>query len=207
MALFEAGQELSATDLNINLILTVGSTSEVTSPFTGQVIYDTGALAFKRYNGSTWVYFYPGRTYISKAANESVTSSTTLQNDDHFAFAVAASAFYTLEGYVMYDGGAGGAVGDLKCDFTVPSGASFTWTNFGTNTGGLTQYNAATQAATVARAMPTNGGTASISFQLKGYLNTAGTSGTLQFRWAQNTSSATAVVVYASSWMVLTRIA
>lgn len=199
---FASGVDLTAAMLNASSIPVVSSTADITTPFTGQVIFSTTGNVLYRYTGSAWTVFDPNTTWISKGANESITSSTTIQNDDHFAFSVVANAFYALEGYVPYDGAVGG---DIKCDFTVPAGSSFLWTNFGNNTGGVTQYNVATQGASVARAISGNGGTASVAFQPKGYLNTAGTAGTLQFRWAQNTSSGTATTVYASGWMKLTR--
>lgn len=185
-------------------IPTVSSTALLPTPYTGQLVYDTVTHTIKRYNGSVWATWDPNTTWISKSANENVTNSTTLQNDDHFAFTVATGAFYTLEGYLVVDGAVGG---DLKLDFTLPAGASMHWTNFGNNTGGVTQYNIATQAASVARAVSGNGGTASASLQPKGYVNIGGTAGTLQLRWAQNTLSGTASTIYASSWMKLTRIA
>jgi hypothetical protein len=146
--------------------------------------------------------------FIRKPANESVTSSTALQNDDDFAFAVAANAVYVLDdSLLLYNGAAAGA-GDLKMQFTGPAGSTFVWTNFGANTAGSSQYNVVTEvlAAGAPRAVPTNFGT-QMSCAPKGTLVTSGTSGTLQFKWAQNTSSATATVVNINSWMRLKRVA
>lgn len=144
---------------------------------------------------------------IRKPANESVTSSTTLQDDNDFAFALAANAVYTLEAYIIYSGAATG-LGDIKAQFTGPASATATWTNFGANVSGSTQYNVVPEglAAGAPRSMPTNAGT-SMTCEPKGVIITAGTSGTLQFRWAQNTSSATATVVGINSWMRLKRVA
>jgi hypothetical protein len=185
-------------------IPTVSSTAQIPTTYNGQLVYDTSVAGLKRHNGSVWALWDPNTTWISKSANETVTNSTSIQNDNDFAFTVASGAFYTLEGYLVVDGAVGG---DLKMDFTLPAGATMHWTNFGNNTGGVTQYNIATQAASVARAVSGNGGTASASLQPKGYVNIGGTAGTLQFRWAQNTLSGTASTIYASSWMKLTRIA
>ena len=149
--------------------------------------------------------------FIRKPSNESVTSSITLQDDNDFAFAVAANSVYTLESFIIYngviDGGTG--AGALKMQFTGPAGAAMTWANYGANTsGGVTNYNVVAESLTAGapRAVPTNAGT-SMTCQPKGTLVTAGTSGTLQFRWAQGSSNATATVVQANSWMKLTKIA
>lgn len=204
-AVFAAGETLAAAKLNASSIPVVSSTSDIITPYTGQIVFNTTTSCLHRYTGSAWVIWDPNTQWIQKAANESVTSSTTLQNDDHFAFSVAANASYALEGYVIYDGNTTPA-GDLKAAFTVPAGATLWWTNFGTNVSNLTQYNAATQNGTASRALPTNGGTTgTISFAPRGYLNTAGTAGTFQFQWAQNVSNATATTVFGGSWMKLTR--
>lgn len=205
---FVAGQILTADDLNRSSIPIVSSTSDITSPFTGQLVFNTTGNTLHRYTGSTWTLYDPNTQWLFKTSNESVTSSTTLQNDDTFAFTVLASARYALEGYCVYQG-ATDTAGGLKADFTVPSGASFEWTNFGANTSGTSQYNVTTQGASVARDMPTlpPPSPPGMSFQPKGWLLVAATPGTLQFRWAQQTSNATATIVRAGSWMKLTRIA
>jgi hypothetical protein len=43
-------------------------------------------------------------------------------------------------------------------------------------------------------------------FRVVGYLVTANTTGTLQFRWAQNTSDVSDTTVIADSWMRLQRV-
>lgn len=149
--------------------------------------------------------------FVRKPANESVTSSATLQDDNDFAFAVAANAIYTLQTYIIYSGAIDGGTGagGLKMQFTGPAGAGMTWTNFGANvSGGVTNYNVVAEglAAGAPRSVPTNAGT-TMTCQPKGTLVTSGTSGTLQFRWAQNTSNATATVVGINSWMRLKRVA
>jgi hypothetical protein len=50
-------------------------------------------------------------------------------------------------------------------------------------------------------------GVAVLSFLPHGYLTTAGTAGTLQFRWAQKVTNATATRIISGSWMKLTRTA
>lgn len=147
-------------------------------------------------------------SWALKTSNESVTSSTTLQNDDQLVLPVAANAKYTFEMFLIYDG-AGAGLGDLKRDFTGPSGIVMNYANFGPNNSaaGLTQYDVVMATLTdVSRVLGTNGATA-MTAQPKGYVATSSTAGNLQFRWAQNVSSATATRVLVGSWMKLTRIA
>lgn len=152
--------------------------------------------------------------WIRKPSTESVTSSTSLQNDDHFAFSVAANSVYALEGYVLYDGAQAAnsptSVGGLKSAFTGPAAASMSWTNFGGATefaGDLATYNMVAQGLTTSRNVATQvTATATMSFQPKGTLVTGVNAGTLQYQWAQATSNATATRVLANSWMKLTKI-
>jgi hypothetical protein len=146
---------------------------------------------------------------IRKPANQTVTSSTTLVDDTHFAFPVAANAVYALESYLIFTGAASPA-GGLKMQFTGPAGATMTWTNFGTNGAGvgtLTDYNVVAESISsgAPRAVGTNAGTV-MTCRPVGTVITAGTSGTLQFRWAQNASDATPTLVGVNSWMRLTKI-
>src|ERR1044072_97268 len=42
--------------------------------------------------------------FITKPSNESVTSSTTQQNDNHLFFSATASTNYWIKAYIMVDG-------------------------------------------------------------------------------------------------------
>lgn len=201
---FTAGEDLTAAKLNASSIPVVSATTDIATPFTGQIIFNTSTGCLHRYTGSAWTLFDANTQSAYKSAIESVTNSTTFQNDDHFSFSVLASSTYALDGYVVYDGASG--TGDIKTQWTGPAGASMYYTNFGTNvSGGLTTYNVVTQGLGASRDMGANGATA-MSFAPKAVLVVAGTAGTFQFQWAQNTSSATSTRIL-SGWMKLTKIA
>lgn len=174
---------------------------------TNMIVYDTTVPGLRRYNGGAWELFHPNTQFKFKASNETVTSSTTLQNDDVFAFTVVANAAYAMEGYIPYTALAGSSSGGIQSDFTMPAGGSMFWTNFGTpaNDGNLTQYNLVAQGSGAARNSAGNAGTV-MSMQPKGIFVVGGTAGTVQFRFAQSVSSATSTVVLGGSWMKLTRI-
>src|SRR5574341_1924364 len=61
------------------------------------------------------------QNFVRKTADESVTSSTTLQDDDHLVIAVEANTNYFIEAFLIYDGD---AAGDFKFTFSVPAGAT-----------------------------------------------------------------------------------
>jgi hypothetical protein len=142
-----------------------------------------------------------------KTATETVTSSTTLQNDDQLFLPVAVNARYIFDSALFYTGAASPA-GDLKLSFSGPAGATMKWANRGVNSSGLSQYNVVveTLAAGSPRAVGTNGATEMAAFPM-GTVTTSSTSGNLQLQWAQNASSATGTALLAGSVIRLVRIA
>lgn len=143
---------------------------------------------------------------VRKTATESVTSSTTLQNDNELFLSYVANASYILDGYIMYDGAASPA-GDLKIVFNVGGDVSyFQMTNFAVNSNALTSYNVVTEGANgTGRSIGTNL-TTTMSLQPRGTMNTGPTGGTMQLQWAQVASNVTATRILANSWLRLTRI-
>ncbi len=189
----------------------VNTTADVAAPYNGQIVYALGNGSLWRYQSSntTW-YRYPDEQTIYKATTESVTSSTTLQNDNDFSFTVRASTAYAVESCIFTDGALDPA-GGLKMDFTGPASASMLWNNGGPNgaggSGTVTDYNAVAEglAPGSPRGVATNAATP-MTYRPAGTLVVAGTAGTLQFRWAQRTSNATATRILGGSWMRLSKI-
>lgn len=138
-----------------------------------------------------------------KTARESITNSTTLQDDDDFVFAVEANKTYAINGFMAISAG---AVGGFKWVFSVPSGAS----------GRINFSCGASQAAVnVADTDITVGAGATAAIGITstgqkvycfGYVTISSTSGNVIFRWAQNSSNATATYIERGSVMTLTEI-
>lgn len=147
--------------------------------------------------------------FADKTADETVTSSTTLQDDDQLFLPVAANARYILDAFIIYTGAADPA-GGLKMGWTGPSGATMKWTNFGTNgdiTGAtLVEYNVVVETIAGGRSVGTNL-TTEMSCQPRGRLATGGSSGTFRFQFAQGASNATGTVVKAGSYVRLVKVA
>jgi hypothetical protein len=144
--------------------------------------------------------------YVAKTANETVTSSATLQNDDHLALAVSASATYVVNLFLIIDGS---LAGDFKMGFTGPAGATMDWVIAAQGTGATTT-NGNQSFAYQSLATSDNAGTIGAGSKLiirpQGTLVVSTTAGTLQLQWAQNTSDATATTLYAGSWLRLERV-
>jgi hypothetical protein len=184
----------------------VPTTATISSPLTDQIVYDQSVPGFRKRAGASWDLFDGNCLHKYKAATESVTSSTTLQNDDVFAFAsLPINSAWELESFLPFDGAADPA-GGLKMSFTGPAGASMYFVTYGANTGALSSYDVVVQGVGAAgRVMGTNGGTI-MSCRLSGSVVIGSTAGTLQFQWAQGTSNATPTRILGSAWMKLTRI-
>ncbi|MFH9038508.1 hypothetical protein ACH4FA_03915 [Streptomyces sp. NPDC017966] len=145
-------------------------------------------------NGSLTVGGVGQIQFARKTADESVVSSTTLQNDNHLVLPVVANATYTLFLMCIFSGA---TTGDIKFDWTVPSGTVLRWSDQ-TGVSGLHSdvdvYSAP-------------GGTTQVAFQIWATVVTSSTAGNVQFRWAQNASDATATIVRTNSSLQLTRVA
>lgn len=135
-----------------------------------------------------------------KGADESLTSSTALQNDDALFVALAASATYVFIGFANVTGAAIGT-GDWKGAFTAPSGATVTveCIAYPTTAAGTLNGNAVRGAGGVMIAGVN--GTAGSPVVLIGSVINGATAGNLQLQWAQNTSSGTATTVKAGSFL------
>lgn len=142
---------------------------------------------------------------IVKTSDQSVTSSTVLVSDTQLQLPVLANASYIFGCYVDYEGAAIGT-GDLKHQWAQPATSAIRFTQTYISTagalgGGVTQLGgdvltAGTAGAGVLRALV-----------MDGSLVNGATPGNVVFTWAQNTSSATATIVHAQSYLWLLRTA
>lgn len=141
-----------------------------------------------------------------KTANETVTSSTTLQNDDELFVSVSASTYYKFTALLLWTSG---GTPDFKFALSMPAsatarGAIANWSNAGA--AGSLLVNSFTLTDTTAVSISGAGTTFSSQGQhtlVHGYILTSVTAGTVYIQWAQNTSDASNTVVYAGSWLQL----
>jgi hypothetical protein len=151
-----------------------------------------------------------------KAANESLSSNTTLQSDDELFLSVETNATYRVRLVLFAQTAASDIAGDIKVAFTFPAGSTLHFTGTGPNNadlalGGSTNSNG----EWIARMSATSGSTnipygmsgSAIGIILQATLITVSTAGTLQLQWAQNTSDADALTVLAGSSIEAKRVA
>ncbi|HEX7742798.1 MAG TPA: hypothetical protein VF442_10270 [Sphingobium sp.] len=144
---------------------------------------------------------------IQKPSDESLSSTTVLQDDDHLTLTVLANASYLMQAQLLYHGG---TVGGLKLGWSGPSGATLLWT-----TGGAALGRGANAANTYFGGNGLGGsdilgtdGTGGIDMFATphGTLVTSSTPGALTLRWAQGTSDSATTTVKAGSVLMLQRI-
>ena len=137
---------------------------------------------------------------VIKSADESVTSSATLQNDDELVRTVLANTSYTFEVYLAY---LAGTTGDFKAAITFPSGGSLYAAVTRDLTGSAPELGGGL--LTSGTAVAGGGlGTSIIMFQhWKGAFLNGGTEGPFQVQFAQNASNGTATTLKAGSFLRL----
>lgn len=137
-----------------------------------------------------------GTIVVRKTLDEPRSSSPTIANDNTlFVPNLAVGGVYAVELQVLFRAAVAGATPGLKVDFSAPSGADITSFAFAIS---------GTLGQTVAGAV--GGITAATSngiLRITGLLVMGGSSGTLRFRWAQNTSSGSATTVASGSYLRL----
>ncbi|MFF7180129.1 collagen-like protein [Streptomyces sp. NPDC008121] len=138
-----------------------------------------------------------------KLADEPVTLSTVLQDDDHLAIAVAANATYALDSYLDVEAD---PAADITLGWSAPAGATLSWTDSGISAGNTGNIGSLKQGR---NDLPATSGVgivvAGSVVRPAGVLRTAGTAGTLRLRWAQTVSSATPTILKNGSWIRLIR--
>lgn len=140
-------------------------------------------------------------TSVYKTADESVTSSTTLQNDDHLTISVLAGRRYFFSGvlFMHVDGTSGSklSIGGTATFTTMKIQASV-WDSLGardtfriTGTGDVVFHTSV-------------GGADDHYYELQGAIEVNG-AGTILVQWAQNSSNVNACTMQKASTIILTR--
>lgn len=146
--------------------------------------------------------------YVSKTADQSVTSSITPVNDTHLSYAIPATGTYLVDCYLW--GLAAGTAGDIRLGFSFPTGTMHAQ-SYGLDLSATADTGtAATRAAlsiTSGAAAFTHGlSTTTVGIWFHGIL-TATATGTLRLVWAQAVSDANASTLKAGSHMIIKQVA
>lgn len=194
---------LTSADVDLYLmsqvIIRCTSGTRPSSPSQGWHIYETDTSRLMVYNGSTWIQ-QGGSRYVYKTADETVTTSTTRQQDDHLFVTLLANTRYAFELFLAH-------TGDINFAFSSPAGSTIYWggdvipTGTGSSAGSVYRLLAGSSPAVVT---DISGGSFNAFFApVKGVIATAGTAGDLRLMWAQPSASGS-TVIKANSWMQVT---
>lgn len=170
-----------------------------------RIFYTDGEEPLNPIKGDIWINELANSLqYVKKSANESVTSSTTQQNDDHITFDFPTEGIYEI---TFFAAATGSSAGDIKIDWIVSGGASQESTRNcqgpSITSGDVTdtsmrssRHNLTTDVTYGIAA----GATAVISESFLVSVTSAG--GSIQMRWAQRVSSATATTLSTNTYAI-----
>jgi len=136
---------------------------------------------------------------LRKTADESVTSSAVLQDDDHLTFSIAANEVWIYQLGLWVNSGAGG----FQIQITGPSGSSGISLGY-SSVGGVPTMRTSAVNATVVNAAATY---TDQNWQFNGTMVNGATPGSCKLQWAQSASNGTASTIKANSFMLANRIA
>lgn len=144
--------------------------------------------------------------HVVKSADESVTSSTTLQNDNDLLWTIPQAGTYVAE-VTLFVTSAANAAGDINVGWSFPTGTL----HFGIQGNDVTLASSVSGTWSAGSILSATSGTsvhglgASTSVVLIRVhaILIATASGTLQFMWCQNSSNANATTVKAGSHMLI----
>lgn len=145
--------------------------------------------------------------YIGKNATESVTSSTTYQDDDQLTLTIPdGAAVYEMTCGFFYDGD---TAGDLKYRFSGPAGSSINastvaLSSVAASVADLKLVTILDYTTDQVSGCLGNGNT--VSQLVRGLVVAGATGGTFKLQWAQNSSHAVATRIFGGSFMGLRRV-
>lgn len=170
------------TYLMSQVIIRCTSGSRPSSPAEGWHIYETDTQRFMVYKSGSWRSAGGRSRAVVKPSDESISSTTSAQNDDHLLLSVTANTNYSVDLFLIYTSSSTA----IAYDFTVPTGATLQWHPSKDSTGTIRQNPGDWWSAA------STGGRDVV--YIRGILKVGVTAGNLQFRWWQSVASGTSIV-------------
>lgn len=144
---------------------------------------------------------------VIKGADEPVTSSTTLQNDDALLLGLGSNTQWFFAAMINYTGDTTGS-GGIKFTFTTPAGSTLTWSQlYMPSSVSAPDLSGSGTGSGQARSAVTGGTTTQVPIWVLGSVIMGSTAGNLQLQWAQNASDAVATTVKAGSFLAAWQVA
>lgn len=142
--------------------------------------------------------------FVRKTSAESVTSSTTFQDDDELFYTIDdSSARYEVNAY-LFVSSAANAAGDIKFQWSMPGGSNVAMGGIGLDIG---LASGAVGTLSMQAGSPLSFGCSTTQSMIVLHaIFTPGATGTLTLQWAQNSSSGSATTVQAGSHLVIKQV-
>jgi len=153
---------------------------------------------------SNWNAGHSGIVLVSKASDETVNNSSTLQNDDALLFAIGTAGTWAFEIDIYAHGG---TTPDIKYTIILPAAATMAWTMYYWN-GTVFTENGPTQASGTPVTVPTGAAGEANAYltKISGWVKSGGTAGNVQLQWAQSTADESDTIVMAESYLIAHRL-
>jgi hypothetical protein len=198
-----------ATDAEVTSAVSTHAALTATHGATGAVVGTTNTqtltnktLTSPTINDPTFGGDFVGKvSYVEKTLDESLSSSTTYQDDNELTVAVTASHVYELKLAVRFTGTTN--TSGLKLQLTLPAGATYS-----DDEASPVLASGPIFIADNAPATPNDVFSSGSASYVKYYrIKIDATAGSVTLQWAQHTSSGSAVVGKAGSYLTLRRVA
>lgn len=147
---------------------------------------------------------HTNQDYVIKSADESVTNSATLQNDNALLFAIGASEQWAFEFFIIFTSD---TTPDIKFTVTVPSGAAGDFVvseTPGASADNPTYRGGVSFGTSISIAVDA---AAKRGVHIFGVVDNSTNAGDVTLQWAQRVSNATPATVYQYSWLRAVKVA
>jgi hypothetical protein len=142
--------------------------------------------------------------FVGKTADESVVSSTTLQNDDHLFFAMGTNEAWFVSGVLWHECANSGV--DIRIGFTIPAGGDYHIVGHGLSLAGAS-HDPPINFRSISDTSAFFSGSTGNAMSFYGVVQTAGTAGNFQLQFAQNVSNAAGIILKKGSAMMFQKVA
>lgn len=204
---------MAAGDL-IGILLTDGTThwTTVSGTPTGVTVVITTGLASAATSGDAvvtnrWITLAAAATsYVRKSADTTKNNTVTLTADTHLTLPVVSGGVYEVQAFLNYSAT---TVADILVGWTAPAGSVFDWTTDSLSVGTTGTTGQMLRARAALAGTSTLGGAAAAAKVIARPIGllVAGADGNLAMTWAQATAEVSDSIIYAGSFLKLTRIA
>lgn len=146
------------------------------------------------------------KKYIRKQSTESVTSSTTLQDDNELKYTFTKAGMYYVKAMLAVDGDGG----DFKAAWSVSGGVTLNLSRF--VRGGAESQSDMNDCTMKSKIAGTTSGTGTgteataTNYVSEEFLVTVASTGTLTFQWGQSSSNATPTEVNNNSILLIEKV-